>query len=380
MFKLLQNHPKKTLCLFTILITSSWLWKQDLSHSISHSQQAPTTTTKQKQITLNANHVEKSENKINENSQDHHINNIFIEKEAKARLVQISNSFAKDILYPENSKPIRNQDELNKYIPNQSSTTRRATDIKNPESPRISIKASKHQYFVCETILADANIEGLNNLQNLKVSGFLLQEGKIVANANVQRNSDNPSSYQLSFTDPANSVTNNSNSMRLVAQFNIDQQQYEIGTAIRYTHSVANIKYVGESFVNSAYLHIPVFINTTNTGYHMVSANLYDAKNEQPLVHLSEEKNLLSQNDFIELKAHVAALQSMAHQGPYELRDILLTRMPSRPNYVTEYGLVEKKHYLVNGFPFSDYEDIPYTDDATQERLEFLNQLGESSN
>ena len=380
MFKLLQKHPKTILCVCAILITSSWLWKQDSSHSKSHSQQAPATAVKQKQISLDANHIEKIENKINENSQDHHINNIFIEKEAKARLLQISNSFAKDILYPENSKPIRNQDELNKYTPNQSSTTSRATNIKKPESPQISIKASKHQYFIGETIFADASIEGLSSLQSVKVSGFLLQEGKIVANANVQRNTDTPSSYQLSFTSPANSVANNSSSLRLVAQFNIDQQQYEIGTAIRYTHSVANIKYVGESFVNSAYLHIPVFINTTNTGYHLVSANLYDEKNEQPLVHLSEEKNLLSQNDFIELKAHVAALKSMKHQGPYELRDILLTRMPSRPNYVTEYGLVEKSHYSVNGFPFSDYENTPYTDDATQERLEFLNQLGESPN
>ena len=380
MFKLLQNHPKTILYVCAILITSSWLWKQDSNHSKSHSQQAPTTAVKQKQIQLDAIHVEKTENKINENSQDHHINNIFIEKEAKARLLQISNSFAKDILYPENSKPIRNQDELNKYTPNQSSTTSRATNIKKSESPQISIKASKHQYFIGETIFADASIEGLSSLQSVKVSGFLLQEGKIVANANVQRNTEIPSSYQLSFTSPANSVTNNSSSLRLVAQFNIDQQQYEIGTAIRYTHSVANIKYVGESFVNSAYLHIPVFINTTNTGYHLVSANLYDEKNEQPLVHLSEEKNLLSQNDFIELKAHVAALKSMEHQGPYELRDILLTRMPSRPNYVTEYGLVEKNRYSVNGFPFSDYEDTPYTDESTQERLEFLNQLGESPN
>jgi len=148
MFKLLQNHPKTILCLCAILITSSWLWKQDSSHSKSNSQQASDTTVNQIQIPLDANHVEKPENKINENSQDHHINNIFIEKEAKARLVQISNSFAKDILYPENSKPIRNQDELNKYTPNQNSTTSRATNIKNPESPQISIKASKHQYFL----------------------------------------------------------------------------------------------------------------------------------------------------------------------------------------------------------------------------------------
>ena len=380
MFKLLQNHPKTILCLCAILITSSWLWKQDSSHSKSNSQQASDTTVNQIQIPLDANHVEKPENKINENSQDHHINNIFIEKEAKARLVQISNSFAKDILYPENSKPIRNQDELNKYTPNQNSTTSRATNIKNPESPQISIKASKHQYFFGETIFADASIEGFSSLQNVKVSGFLLQEGKIVANANVQRNPDASSSYQLSFTSPANSATSNSSSLRLVAQFNIDQQQYEIGTAIRYTQSVANIKYVGQAFVNSAYLHIPVFINTANTGYHLVSANLYDEKNEQPLVHLSEEKNLLSQNDFIELKAHAAALKVMEHEGPYELRDILLTRMPSRPNYVTEYGQVEKIRYSVNGFPFSDYENTPYTDDATQERLEFLNQLGETAN
>ena len=380
MIKTFQAHAKSILSLCTILIVFTWLWTQDSSHSKNNSHQESISTIKEQQLTSNALPLKKLENKIKNDSEDNNIKNIFIEKEAKARLLQISNSFAKDILYPENSKPIRNQDELNKYIPNQSSTTRRATDIKNPESPRISIKASKYQYFVGETILADANIEGLSNLQSVKVSGFLLQEGKIVAKTYIQKNTDHPTSYQLSVTAPTDSITNNSNSLRLVAQFNIDQQQFEIGTAIRYTHSVANIKYVGQAFVNSAYLHIPVFISTTNTGYHLVSANLYDAKNEQPLVHLSEEKNLLSQNDFIELKAHAAALKVMEHEGPYELRDILLTRMPSRPNYVTEYGQVEKIRYSVNGFPFSDYENTPYTDDATQERLEFLNQLGETAN
>ncbi len=379
MFKILQNYPKLSLILSAIFILLIWLWSKDLaSQDSTDTHQETFNITKERTVTLNSKAIGKPKNKINKDSKDDTINNLFYEKEAKARLIQISNSFAKDILYPENSKLIRNQDELNKYTPNQSSTTSRATNIKNPESPQISIKASKHQYFIGETIFADASIEGLSSLQNVKVSGFLIQEGKIVANANVQINSNNPTSYQLSFTSPDNSVTNNSSSLRLVAQFNIDQQQYEIGTAIRYTHSVANIKYVGEAFVNEAYLHIPVFINTTNTGYHLVSANLYDVKNDQPLVHLSEEKNLLSQNDFIELKAHAAALKSMEHEGPYELRDILLTRMPSRPNYVTEYGQVEKSRYSVNGFPFSDYETTPYTDDATQERLDFLNQLGES--
>lgn len=379
MFNVLKNHPRISLCLCATLIISFWLLTNGSAFNKPlNSQQEAFKTIKEKQLTLASKAIEKPKASINKSSQDDNINNLFYEKEAKARLIQISRSFANDITYPENSKPIRNINELNKYTPNQSSASSRVTDIKNPQSPRLSIKASKHQYFVGESVIAEANIEGLSSLKNVIVSGHLLQAGKIIANATIQRDTDKPTSYQLSFTNVAVAEVNDSNTLRLVAQFNIDQQQYEIGTGIRYTSSVANINYVGEAFINEAYLHIPIFINTTITGYHLVSANLYDAKSEKPLVHLSEEKELLSQNDFIELKAHFSALKAMGHEGPYEIRDILLTRMPSRPNYVTEYGLVEKKHYSVNGFPFSDYEDIPYTDDATQERLEFLNQLGES--
>ena len=295
---------------------------------------------------------------------------------AKARLIQISKSYSEDIKYPENSKPIRNSHELDKYTPNKSTPSNRSTNIKDPNSPVISLVSSKHQYFLDEDINASANVSNLEQNTSIKVSARLISNGQSIAQANVSQHHEIQGQYDIEFPSFLSSQITASSSLRIVANFIIDQQSYEIGTPIRYENVIAEIERVGQAFVNQAYLHIPVFINTKNTGYHLVSANLYNAENNQALVHLSEQKNLTYQNDFIELKAHISALTLMEHTGPYELRDIRLTRMPSKPDYTTEYGEVSQTAFSVNGFPFSDYLNEDYSNPDSQERLDFLNQLG----
>ena len=302
--------------------------------------------------------------------------NPFYEKEAKARLVQISKSFSEDIKYPENSKPIRNIHELDKYTPNKSTPSNRSTNIKDPNSPIISLVSSKHQYFLHESVYASATVSNLNQNTSIKVSARLISNGQSIAQAKVSQSTKVQGQYDIEFPQTVSPHISSSASIRIVANFTIDQQSYEIGTPIRYEDIIAKIEHVEQAFINQAYLHIPVFINTKNTGYHLISANLYNPENNQALIHLSEQKNLTYENDFIELKAHISALKVMDHAGPYELRDISLTRMPSNPDYTTQYGKVKQPAFSVNGFPFSDYLNEDYVNSDSQERLEFLNQLG----
>ena len=313
---------------------------------------------------------------LNNFNSDMSVENPFYEKEAKARLIQISKSFSEDIKYPENSKPIRNVHELDKYTPNKSTPSNRSTNIKDPNSPVISLISSKHQYFSHESIHASATVSHLDPNTSIKVSARLISNGQSIAQAKVSQSTKIQEQFEIEFPPAVSPHITSSDSIRIAANFTIDQQSYEIGTPIRYENVVAEIDHVEQAFVNQAYLHIPVFINTQNTGYHLVSANLYNPENNQALVHLSEQKNLTFENDFIELKAHISALKLMDHAGPYELRDLSLTRMPSNPDYTTQYGEVKQQAFSVNGFPFSDYINEGYINSDSQERLEFLEQLG----
>ena len=252
-----------------------------------------------------------------------------------------------------------------------------STDTKDANSPRISIKSSKHQYFSNEPIQARASIESVSSLKNIQVDARLLVNGEAIEYVQAIRVTEAAGQYDIEFSRVARASTPSSKNVRIVAQFTIGQQQYEIGTPIRIESPIAIVDYVAPAFVNDASLHIPVFINTNSIGYHLISANLYNAKNNQALLHLSEQKNLKNPQDFIELKAHISALKVMGYEGPYHLKDISLTRMPSKPNYVTEYGESIKEPFSISAFPFSDYSNENYTDPDAQARLEFLTQLGE---
>ena len=302
--------------------------------------------------------------------------NPFSGQETKARLTQISDGFAEDIQYPTTSKPIRDEVALQKYLPNQSIASSVAISPKQKDSPQISIKSSKHQYFIGETITATAQVQGLTSKQNISISGRLIQHGQQLASAKVTPSPQDPSQFELRFESLGGTEIDSSNLARVVASFQFDNQHYEIGTAINYVHAVASVDHVAIAQVENEYLSIPVYINTTNPGYHQVSGILYKAGSNQALLSLSAEKELLTNYDAIPLKAHIAALKSMGHEGPYALKDLTLTRMPSKPMFTTEYGTVSQESFTIEGFPFSDYQDVPYVDEQAQARLEFLTQLG----
>jgi len=315
---------------------------------------------------------------IAEALEKNYLENPFSGQETKARLAQISDGFAEDIQYPTTSKPIRDDVALQKYRPNQSIASSVAISPKQKDSPQISIKSSKHQYFVGETITAIAQVQGLAAKQNISILGKLIQNGQQIASAKVSPFPQDPHQFELRFESLGDIEIDSTNLARVVASFQFDNEHYEIGTAVNYVNAVASVDHVAVAQVENEYLSIPVYINTTVPGYHQVSAILYKADSNQALLSLSAEKELLTNYDAIPLKAHIAALKAMGHQGPYILKDLTLTRMPSKPTFTTEYGTVSQESFDIEGFPFSDYQDLPYVDEQAQARLEFLTQLGSS--
>ncbi len=299
----------------------------------------------------------------------------FFEAETKARLIQIADTFSEDIQYPEYSKPIRNKDELQKYLPNQSVASSLDLDVKKDNSPSISIKSSKLQYFRGEEIIGEAAISNLTNDDIVSVSARLVTSGNIVAETEGRRIGASDT-FLVSFEPDSLDVPPKVTELRLIANFNVEGRRYEIGTPVKYVNVVASIDYVADAQVNDTFLEVPVYLTTSQLGYHQISANLYNAETGRALVHLSAYKDVLVEKDFIVLKAHIAALKVAGHEGPYFLDDLTLTRMPSPPRFITEFGTVPDEKITLNGYPFSDYRDEPYIDEQAQERLEFLSKLG----
>ena len=302
--------------------------------------------------------------------------NPFLEVETKARLIQIADSFAEDVQYPVYSKPIRNQDELQKYLPNTTVADSVPLDAKNENSPRVSLKTSKLQYFSGEPIQAVAFVEGQLSAQSVQVEARLVMHGQLLSQTEAEPVESAQHRFQIHIDPATFEVASEMAELRLIASFDIDGEHYEIGSPVKYVRVSSAIDYVASPEVVDSVLQIPVFVTTSAPGFHQLSAILYNAENGQPLIHLNAEKELLVERDFIPLQAHIAAFKASGHEGPYLLKDFSLTRMPSEPDYTTRYGSVPSEAVQLDGFSFSDYRDEPYIDEQAQERVEFLKKLG----
>ena len=331
--------------------------------------------------------VVKSEQKLVQDMTEAVKEDPFKGREVKYRFQQVAAQFAEDIKYPTFSKPIRNENELIKYLPNQGLSSDMAINIDDPgaapleDSPQISLKTSKFRYYKGEPILAEAEITGLDAGSYVSVSVYAMVDKKVIANASEVTRSDsereqNDHHYAIRFDDLSHFASDYKGEMRIVAEFTVDGQAFAISSQVGYPNIVATLDRVGSAEVQAEYLQIPMYINTSEPGLHAISGNLYDAESGTPLVHLSAVEELSSESGVIFLKAHIVALKKMGYEGPYELKDISLSRGPSAPRNVTEQGLVEVESVSIGGFSFSEYEDIPYVDERAQARLNFLTQLG----
>ena len=252
------------------------------------------------------------------------------------------------------------------------------------DSPQISLKASKFRYYKGEPILAEAEITGLEAGSYVSVSVYAMVDKKVIANASEVTRSDsergqNNHHYTIRFDDLSHFASDYKGEIGIVAEFTVDGQLYAISSQVGYPNIVATLDRVGSAEVQAEYLQIPMHINTSSPGIHAISGNLYDAESGTPLVHLSAVEELASKSGVIFLKAHIVSLKKMGYEGPYELKDISLSRGPSAPRNVTEQGLIDVASVSIAGFPFSDYEDIPYVDERAQARLNFLTQLGSTN-
>jgi len=138
-----------------------------------------------------------------------------------------------------------------------------------------------------------------------------------------------------------------------------------------YDDPIGRISEVGDAYVDGANLIIPVTADLESDGYYAISGNLYSTDG-QPLVHIEAQAQMSVFDNTAKLKVHRVALQAKGNAGPYLLKDLMLRKLPDKPGDRTLFGPVDKKAFQVQGFPFSDYSQMPYTDPMRKARLEFL--------
>ena len=376
----MNSKLKSTIAVFSSVTLLALVWfntqEQDLSNTVINTKSVNVLTTEVSKVEKLATKPEMKASitqvEVNEFEEGE---NPFFEQETKARLIQIADSFAEDIQYPDYSKPIRGHDELRKYLPNQSVASALPLDTKDEHSPKIVIKTSKLQYFSGETIWAEAYVSGGAELTSTRVFARLVHKASTLIEVEGEPDSQQESRFLIAF-DSQDISGNQSGDYRIVAQFHLDDRRYEIGTPIQYVNAVASIDEVGQTKVEGSELQIPLNITSYELGFYQASANLYNADNSLPLLHLSAEKEILKPEATIYLRAHIAALKAAGHEGPYLLKDLTLKRMPSRPDFTTKFGRSSIESAELAAHSFGEYLDAPYDDPKARERLEFLTQLG----
>ncbi len=294
----------------------------------------------------------------------------------KAKLRDISEAYQERTQYPEFSVPI-NPDQLeSKYRADIAVPSDVPARLGDPDSPTLSILPNQSRYFAGDSMLVSAEIIGLSEQETSTVSARLLRGGETIAYATVTPTQESAHSYHLDFGALELRNVDWKEVLTIEAEFAFRGKSHRRGPTVEYVATVASIEGVAPSEVEDEYLRIPVYVSTEKPGRHRLQANLLDASTGTPLVHLRAEEDLESRDGSLVLKAHIAALKQSGSEGPYELKDLKLTRMPTSPNYITEYGRVDEERYPVDGHDFSDYLDEPYVNEKADRIARELQRIG----
>ena len=309
----------------------------------------------------------------------------------KQGLMQIAQQYEAAIAYPSYSRPIRNEDDLYKYLPNQSVASEVDLDPQSSDSTKVMLKLGKFQYQNDENIealiqlsLAESVAELVDDL-SISASIVQLDTGKFHEENKLKqvqaKKLEDQSTYQVKFA--AQELARNAEpyavtALQLVIEFDLDGQLYRVASPFEIHSKVAELTDVGASVVAEEHLLIPLYNESDLPGYYRISANLYDEVTGEALVHLSERVRISSSKEQVNLKAHIAALKKKESFSAYLLKDINISRLATAPHYRTMKGSSRYLEYRVNAFPQSAFLDKPYIDKTAQKRLEFLQQLANS--
>ncbi len=302
----------------------------------------------------------------------------FASNSMQAQVMRVADLYESQINYPKYSYSIA-KGNLGQFIPNQHIATSlplMGSGLGDDASLQLSL--DKFHYFWGETLIPTVTIilDGSGTEIDQATFTLVTADGKTVLSSNESRISRNQATADISLSSTSST---DEQDYFLVAEVRTSGsgEHYEVRTSLKVGNMVGEITGISNSHLDGSHLVIPVNLTLEDGGYYLISANLYTDNNE-PLLNLSYKGKLSKLDDNVLLRAHFSALSISNNEGPYKLGNFDLKKLPSGPGDPTEYGKVPKKEFSVQGFPFNDYDQTPYSNPQAEARVEFLKTLSNS--
>lgn len=300
----------------------------------------------------------------------------------KDEVQHIANLYEENSRYPIGSQPIRNPNDVREFQPfEQSEVKLPFPSDENDKSPiYLSAATEKFQYFQGDIIKARLQILNAEPGSAYSVSGVISGgHGELPTTLNFKVDNDSSNVFETSFDTKAVSHELMSNEMLFKFLVSVNGRSLSTTVTFRYAHPSAEFISLSEVRPVGAELRIPLKYDVFESGYYFVSAVLEDAASSLPLIQLQNEGRLSKGESTLTLNAHIAALKSMGSEGPYRLRSINIYRGAEEHENFDSPGTYVKSGIKISQFPFSQYNDEPFVDSDAQERIQFLQELSESS-
>ncbi len=299
---------------------------------------------------------------------------VMLHKDFKQSVQGIAKSFAAQSRFPATSMPIRDEEALQKYIPNQAMGASLPYEGPDGESLRFGLRTNKYRYFEDEVIEAYVSLTGGETSLDANVVISIVADRKIlhqVANGPLVMGS-----FKAVIETKSINTSGWPKELHLQAVAQINGETMQVVETFRYEPQIATVKSVGKGTIEDDYLVIPIAIDTDARGYFRITGVLFSETTQKPLLHLEGKSKITINNDTVELKAQLRSLQVADDEGPYQLKHLWLEKMPGPPDYETAYGVADEEAYSIDDHSFDEYSDVDYEDPAAKRSLEFLNKIG----
>ncbi|GHA14304.1 hypothetical protein GCM10008090_25100 [Arenicella chitinivorans] len=296
----------------------------------------------------------------------------------KAQMLQVADLYEEASQYPHYSQPIRNPESVQQPAPFKETEVDLPYPLDGLAEPiRLAAAVERYQYFKGDTINVRLMVSGAPSDTYIEATATLAnQQSPTPFTTKMAPTDERLNSFVAAFE--TNVIPPGVLTTELMVQIEVEIGGDKLFTTVPLRYAEASATMVGIAYVRpeAENLLIALQYAVFSPGYYFVSAILEDAQTGQPLIQLQGEGRMPQGNGILILKAHSHALKAMGSEGPYVVRSIKTYRGAESGEQFDVPANQVQPQFQIQGFPFSEYDDVAYQDELAAERLEFLRNLG----
>ena len=298
-------------------------------------------------------------------------------------MTQVAAAYQISSQYPSYSIPLGSQ-QTELLQPNAGAHSVR--DLNTVGLPgQLSIQLSAYRYRQEEPIEADITLSGddalFSQLSGLTLSvrdnnnAVLLMPQTDVQNSQAQNTQARNNSSEQRLHTRFSSSDNWPTELNLVAELQLsDGSTLRQSAPFQVFTAVAETTGTGTPYVDDNELVIPVEIDKAAAGYYKLAASLHYA-DKKPLAYL-QGKGRIGSSGTLELRVHGSLLYNLDGIQNLWIGNLQLRKMPEKPGPEVQWGFSRDDFYAVKNVDPSRFSPIPFQDEQTLSRLQFLQSLG----